>query len=95
VDYYNALPRDTDAGWARLTPNFQTGIARDREYYQNFWDGVDRVDITNAQGEPPNLVTATLTYHLADGKKSVERTVYRVVREDGVLKIDYSKVVAG
>jgi len=92
VAYYDALPGNTDAGWARLTPKFQNGIARNREYYQNFWDGVTRVDITDAQGEPPNVVTATLTYHLADGSTSVERTVYRVVRENGVLKIDDSVV---
>ena len=42
----------------------------------------------------PGSVTATLTYHYADGRVFVERTAYRLVRDDGELKIDRSSVLS-
>ncbi len=92
--YYALMPGNTDAGWARLTPSFQTGIARDREYYNSFWAGVDSVAATDVTGTAPDAVEATITYHFADGSVSVERTAYRLVRDGGVLKIDSSSVLS-
>ena len=42
----------------------------------------------------PGSVTATLTYEYADGRVFVERTSYRLVEEDGILKIDRSTVLS-
>jgi eukaryotic-like serine/threonine-protein kinase len=39
-------------------------------------------------------VTATLRYDYEDGRVFVERTAYRLVRDDGVLKIDRSEVLS-
>ncbi|MGS0686314.1 hypothetical protein ACVBEQ_14400 [Nakamurella sp. GG22] len=89
------MPGDTDAGWERLTPTFQNGIAQDREYYQSFWDGVSRVTATDISGTPPNSAEATITYYFTDGRVSTERTAYVVVRDGDSLKIDDSTVLTG
>ncbi len=93
IDYYALLPGGTDQAWERLTARFQTETAKGRRAYQRYWDSVQRVDIRNAMGAAPNLAGATMTYHFKSGKVAVEDTVYTLVREGGVLKIDTSKVL--
>ena len=93
-DYYELMPADTDAGWALLTPGFQSGIAQDREYYNSFWGGVQRVVATDVTGTAPDSAEATITYDFTDGTVSVERTAYRLVRDGDVLKIDSSSVLS-
>ncbi len=93
-DYYALMPANTDAGWALLTPSFQSGIAKDREYYNSFWSGVQRVVASDVTGTAPDNVEATITYYFTDGTVSVERTAYRLVRDGGVLKIDNSSVLS-
>jgi hypothetical protein len=88
VDYFNLVPGNLDAGWARLTPHFQSTKAQNRQTYDNFWNSLERVDVSNANGEPPNGATATLTYHYKDGRVVTEQTRFRFVHQDGVLKID-------
>jgi len=92
--YYALMPANTDAGWVLLTPSFQSGIAQDRAYYNSFWGGVQRVVATDVTGTPPDGVEATITYYFTDGRVSVERTEFRLVRDGGVLKIDSSSVLS-
>src|SRR5664280_57748 len=92
--YYALMPANTDAGWVLLTPSFQSGIAQDRAYYNSFWGGVQRVVATDVTGTPPDGVEATITYYFTDGRVSVERTAYRLVRDGGDLKIDSSSVLS-
>jgi len=94
TDYYALMPAGTDEGWTRLTPNFQTGIAQNRQYYDSFWGGVDLVLATDISGVPPDQAEATLTYYFADGRVSVERTSYRLVQDGGILKLDNSTVLS-
>ena len=94
ADYYALMPTDTDEGWTRLTTTFQTGIARNRTYYESFWNGIDRVIATDISGDPPNHAQATLTYYFADGRVSVERTAYTLVQDGGILKLDNSTVLS-
>jgi serine/threonine protein kinase len=94
TSYYALMPGNTDAGWALLTPTFQTGIARDRQYYDSFWGGIDRVVVSDASGTPPDTAEATITYYFKDGTVSVERTSYRLVDDGGVLKLDNSTVLS-
>jgi hypothetical protein len=93
-DYYALMPTNTEAGWAMLTPGFQSGIAQDREYYNSFWGGVQRVVATDVTGTAPDSAEATITYYFTDGRVSVERTAYRLVRDGGVIKIDNSSVLS-
>jgi hypothetical protein len=79
-------------GWARLTPEFQNGIARNREYYESLWGGVDRVVAADISGSPPDHAEATISYYFTDGRVSVERTSYRLVQDGAILKLDDSAV---
>jgi serine/threonine protein kinase len=92
--YYALMPGNTDAGWALLTPTFQTDIARNRESYDSFWGGIDRVVASDAIGTPPDSAEATITYYFKDGSVSIERTSYRLVDDGGVLKLDDSTVLS-
>jgi len=93
-DYYALLPGDRDAGWERLTERYQRTTARNRDYYDSFWGSVERVSVAELTATAPGSVTATVTYHYADGRTFVERTSYRLVRDDGDLKIDRSTVLS-
>ena len=93
IDYYAGMPDATDDGWAHLTANFQTSIAHGRANYETFWDTIASVSVSDATGTAPGTVEATITYRFKDGGGSVERTRYQLVREDGILKIDYSEVL--
>ena len=93
-NYYALMPGNTDAGWTRLTPAFQSGIAQNRDYYNSFWAGVERVVATDVTATGPDTVQATITYTFTDGSVSVERTEYQVVRDGAELKIDNSAVLS-
>jgi hypothetical protein len=93
TDYYALMPANTDEGWALLTPDFQSTIAKNRESYQSFWDGVAGVAATDVTGTAPDTAEATITYRFKDGTTAVERTSYQLVDDNGVLKIDSSAVL--
>ncbi len=94
TDYYALLPSNTDLAWSRLTTTFQTGIAQNRQYYQRFWDSVERVTATDIHGASPDTAEAKVTYYFKDGRTAVELTVYSLVPESGILKIDSSTVLS-
>ncbi len=50
--------------------------------------------MSNASGQPPNRAEATLTYRYKSGRVDVERRAFRLVNEDGQLKISQSYVVS-
>lgn len=93
-DYYALLPGDLDAAWDRLTERYQTTTAKSRGTFSDFWGGVDRVRASDVSGRSPGSATATITYEFDDGREFVERTSYELVEDDGVLKIDRSKVLS-
>ena len=88
VDYFNLVPGNLDAGWARLTPHFQRTKAQNRQTYDNFWNSVKHVSVISVHGEPPNHATAVLSYHYKDGRVVTQRTRFHLVRQRGALKID-------
>ena len=93
-DYYALLPGDLDAGWARLTDRYRRTTAGSRDSYAAFWGDITRVRTSDVVARAPSEVTATLTYTFDDGRVVVERTAYRLVRDDGILKIDRSSVLS-
>jgi serine/threonine protein kinase len=93
-DYYALLPGNLDAGWDLLTSRYQSTTARNRATYESFWGSVDDVSVSDVSASRPGSVTATVTYHFDDGRVFVERTSYRLVRDDGELKIDRSTVLS-
>jgi serine/threonine protein kinase len=91
--YYSLLPGNTDAGWSRLTDRYRRTTATSRGYYESFWGAIDRVRLSDVSGRAPGTVTATVRYDYEDGRVYVERTSYRLVEDDGILKIDRSTVL--
>jgi hypothetical protein len=86
------VPDDTDAAWSRLTSGYQSGTSGGRQSYERFWGQVERVSVAKVEAQPPSRVEATVTYR-RDSGTAVERTSFRLVREDGVLKIAASSVL--
>ena len=92
--YYGLVPDDTDAGWARLTDSYRQSTTGGRKSYENFWDEVDRVRVSRVAGNPPDQAVATVTYYYEDGRVVDERTQYGLASDDGVLKINSSRVLS-
>jgi serine/threonine protein kinase len=92
--YYAQMPGDTDAGWERLTASYQREQTASKASYERFWGAIDRVTVSQAEGTPPDRVEATVTYYLENGRVSRERTSYQLVNEDGVLKINDTRVIS-
>jgi hypothetical protein len=92
--YYARMPGDVNDGWDLLTRSYQTGQSGGRKSYKRFWGAIERVSVSRVKGTPPDRVEATVVYVFDDGKVATERTSYRMVDEDGTLKIDSSKVLS-
>jgi serine/threonine protein kinase len=94
TSYYAVMPQGTDQGWPRMTADYQINHAGGRTAYENFWNAIRRVSATNVSGQPPDHAVATITYWFRDGRVVRERTSYRLVRQDGILKIAQSTVLS-
>ena len=92
-DYYALLPGNTDAGYALLTENYREDQAGSRSSYENFWGGFTSVEVSDVTATGPSTVTARLRYVRNDGQVFRETRSYRLVRQDGVLKIDASRII--
>ncbi len=92
--YYAVMPGNTDQGWSRLTPSYQSSRAGGRGSYNGFWGSIRRVTSNGATGTPPGTAQATITYYFKDGRVVRERTSYGLVNDGGVLKINSSKVLS-
>lgn len=93
TEYYALMPDDTDAGWERLTPSYQRQ-AGGRDGYEDFWNDIDTVTISDVRATAPDQVQATLRYVAkSSDRESAERRMFRLVRSDGMLKIDQSSVI--
>jgi serine/threonine protein kinase len=84
-DYYALLPNDTDTAWSRLTPEYQAQTGG-RQAYENFWKSFRSVSTSNLRVEG-DTVFADLRYVANSGAVSTETRSFRLVRQDGVLKI--------
>jgi hypothetical protein len=76
-----------------MTASYQTNKAQGRSGYERFWAQFSRVTASNISGQPPDRAEATLTYYYKDGRVETERTVFRLVNENGQLKISQSYVI--
>lgn len=94
VDYYGLIPSDLAAGWDRLTPSYQRNTAGGFAGYARFWGAMSRVTVRGVSPAPGDSVDATVTYVYRDGRTSSERTLFKLVQQDGVWKIDGSQVLS-
>src|SRR3954465_11636449 len=77
-----------------MTSRYQQSRAGGRQAYNRFCARVDRVDVSGVRATPPGTVQATITYHYRGDRVVEERTSYRLVEQDGILKIDDSTVLS-
>jgi eukaryotic-like serine/threonine-protein kinase len=94
TDYYSLLPDNTDEGWNRLTKSYQHSTARNRSYYESFWNAIEKVETSDVSGTSPDSAEGTITYTYKDGHVVHERTAYKLVEQDGILKINSSTVLS-
>jgi hypothetical protein len=87
TNYFGVVPADLQTGWSLLTRHFQQTRAGGWSGYQNYWNTVDHVDVTNVQGDPPHSATASLVYYYKNGQVVSQTTTFTLVRQNGVLKI--------
>jgi serine/threonine protein kinase len=91
--YYALVPGNTDEAWRRLTKDYQRSPSGGRQSYESFWKAVDRVSVSKVKATPPSQVEATVTFRKGNAVE-VDRTRFRLVREDGILKIAASSVLS-
>jgi serine/threonine protein kinase len=89
TEYFQIVPGDLQSGWDRLTPHFQETRAGGWDSYQSYWHTVDHVDVSNVVGSPPDGASADLVYYYTDGRVVPQHTSFTLVRQGGVLKIDW------
>ncbi len=92
TDYYALMPGGTDQAWPRMTTSYQTVTTGGRASYERFWGAIRSVSTSDVRGTPPRTAQATVTYTYKDGRVSKERTTFQLVRDDGILKINSSRV---
>ncbi|MGQ0778779.1 MAG: protein kinase domain-containing protein [Pseudonocardiales bacterium] len=91
-DYYALMPGNLEAGWTRLTADYQRNHAGGLSGYQAFWNAIQRVEISNISASRPARAAATITYFYRDGRVIEEQTSFGLVPEDGLWKIASSSV---
>ena len=92
TDYYAVMPENLPAGWRRLTANYQQSHAGGFTGYQNFWNLVQRVTVSDVSAQQGATVDATIDYFFKDGRVIEEQTSYQLLAQDGLWKIDSSTV---
>jgi hypothetical protein len=92
IDYYAVLPRDTDAGWDRLTKRYRSSTGG-RGAYDGFWGSFREVSTSKVSATGDDQVEANIRYVYTDGRRLSERRSFTLVEDDGVLKIDASSVI--
>jgi eukaryotic-like serine/threonine-protein kinase len=85
--YFQVVPGDLNTGWKLLTPHFQQTRAQGWSAYQDYWNSVERVDVTSVEGQPPHTAVANLVYHYDNGEVVSQTTSFTLQRQDGTLKI--------
>ncbi len=91
--YYGLMPGNPDAGWARLTPRFQTSPANGLAGYRRFWNSVSSVSTSGASGQG-SVVTVTVSYAFKDGRRIREQHRYQLVNQGGKWLIDRVSVLS-
>ena len=92
TDYYALVPDNLPAAWERLTADYQQNHAGSFAGYQDFWNQVQQVTVTDVSVQQGDAVDAAVEYVFKDGRVIEERTSYGLLDEDGVWKIDSSTV---
>jgi serine/threonine protein kinase len=92
--YYQLVPDNLSTAWGHMTSFYQQHHAGGRSGYEQFWQPVARVSVSDVVAAPPDTVTATVNYFYRSGNVVVERTRFGLVQQDGSWKIASSSVLS-
>jgi eukaryotic-like serine/threonine-protein kinase len=90
--YYALMPDNLPVAWERLTVDYQQNHAGGFTGYQDFWNPVQRVTVSDVSVQQGDAVDATIAYFFKDGRVIEERTSYGLLAEAGLWKINSSTV---
>lgn len=88
--YYGLLPGNLDAAWPNMTPAYQSSVAGGRTSYNNFWNTVQQVTVSNVVATPPSTVVATIHITYKNGTSEDDRTTFGLVKAGTGWQIDTS-----
>jgi hypothetical protein len=94
VDYYALVPNNLAAAWPGLTTSYQQAHAGGFSGYQQFWQPIQRVTVSNVVATAPASVVATIGYYYQDGRVVAESTSFGLAQENGQWKIASSSVLS-
>ncbi|WP_436498574.1 serine/threonine-protein kinase [Actinokineospora sp. HUAS TT18] len=89
VDYYTALPEDTDRAWALLGPDLRN---QDRKKYEKHWDGIKDLALTGPPEVNGTTVTARIEYP-AKGGRVQETHQLTLLLDNGVALINVDQLL--
>jgi hypothetical protein len=92
--YYSLVPGDLSQAWGYLTPDYQQNKALGFSNYQHFWQGMQRVTVSDVVAKAPDTVVITIGYYPKSGQPSEERTSFTLVQVGGSWKIAHSTVLS-
>ncbi len=94
TNYYALLPGNLDSAWPMMTADYQENHAGGRGGYESFWNEITDVQVADVSAPQPDQAQATLTYSFTDGRVIQEVTAYRLVEEEGMMKIAATTVLS-
>lgn len=86
--YYDAIPGDLRAGYAKLTKSFKHNRSPSFASYREFWQQYSTVKASDVERQGGNRVSATITYFSADGSTQIEHHLYTLAHTDDGWAID-------
>jgi eukaryotic-like serine/threonine-protein kinase len=92
--YYNLVPGNLSQAWTYLTPDYQQNKALGYDNYKSFWQGMQRINVSNVVAKAPDTVVITIDYYPKSGRPSEERTSFTLVQQGGSWKIAHSTVLS-
>jgi hypothetical protein len=75
-----------------MTSAYQTNVAGGFSGYQQFWDGIQSVSLSDVSATGPSTVVAVIHYVDKNGTTSTERTTFGLVKDGTSWKINTSHV---
>ena len=94
TEYYALVPGNLQEGWTRLTPKYQQHPSGGYAGYQNWWNQIRGVQVSDVVATGGNTVEATVEYAFKDGRVVRERHRYTLVEQNGRWLIDESAVLS-
>jgi eukaryotic-like serine/threonine-protein kinase len=93
TEYYALMPGNLEEGWTRLTPKYQQSPSGGYSGYQNWWNQIRGVQVSDVAPTGGSTVEATVEYAFKDGRVVRERHSYTLVELNGRWLIDESTVL--